>query len=190
MTTHDTGDEPSFRPVAGVLAVLVPGLGHAYLRQPGRAAGVAAGVLGLFASGVLIGGIDVVDRREDFVWFLGQAMVGPIAFGVDYVHQNHFKVKDGLAPNGRTARPAYVAPDGRLMDSETRHPKTGEMIPAPPTTPTPNSKSLGRMNEIGTLYATVAGMLNLIAIIDAAVPRRRPSATDSKGAPAGKGKPA
>jgi hypothetical protein len=29
------------------------------------------------------------------------------------------------------------------------------------------------MNEIGTLYSTIAGMLNLIAIIDAGFPSRR-----------------
>lgn len=40
--------------------------------------------------------------------------------------------------------------------------------------------SIGRVNEVGILYVVMAGMLNLIAIIDcswnAPVPRRRPSA--------------
>jgi hypothetical protein len=30
------------------------------------------------------------------------------------------------------------------------------------------TRSLGRMNELGTLFTTIAGMLNLIVIIDAA----------------------
>src|SRR5690606_8903547 len=90
-----------FQGVAALLAVLLPGLGHAYLGEMRRGACVAAGVLGLFFGGMLIGGIDVVDRQEDPIWFLGEALVGPLAFGVNWVHQNQFKVVDG--PVRRTA---------------------------------------------------------------------------------------
>ena len=39
----------------------------------------------------------------------------------------------------------------------------------------PNIKSLGKVNELGTLFCAVAGMMNLIVAIDAAFPRgRRP----------------
>jgi len=62
--------------VAGVLAAVLPGLGHLYLGQARRAAYAAAAVLGLFFGGLLIGGIDVVDAREDKWWFVGQAFVG------------------------------------------------------------------------------------------------------------------
>jgi hypothetical protein len=110
---------------------------------------------------MLIGGVDVVDRREDSIWFLGEALVGPIAFGVDWVHQNQFKVLDG-----QTRRTAYP--------HEVRDPATGAPAPAAPGQRPPNTKSIGRVNELGTLYCTIAGMLNLICIIDAAFrPRRR-----------------
>lgn len=36
-------------------------------------------------------------------------------------------------------------------------------------------KSIGRVNEIGTLYCAMAGLLNLLAIIDVAVPRAEPA---------------
>src|SRR5690606_16741125 len=105
-----------------------------------------------------------VDRREDAIWFAGQALVGPLAFGVDYIHQNHFKVLGSTRmPDGSTRLAWRTAYPG-----ETRGPN-GAAVAAPPGTPPPNSKSLGRMNELGTLFATLAGMLNLIAIIDAAL---------------------
>ena len=37
--------------------------------------------------------------------------------------------------------------------------------------PPPNMRSLARINEIGTLYGILAGMLNLILIFDAFLPR-------------------
>jgi hypothetical protein len=153
-----------FDPAALVLAFVFPGLGHWYLGERKRAYLIAAGILGLFVGGVFIGGVDAVDKKEDTIWFAGQALVGPLAFGVDYVHQNVLKVKV-RGPNGqdmvRSAWPNEVrGPDGRPM--------TAQAGQGPP-----NSKSLGRMNELGTLFATIAGMLNLLVIIDAAMHGKR-----------------
>ena len=175
----------AIQPFAGALAILLPGLGHWYLGYSRRGRLIAAGVLGMFASGIFIGGIDVVDRREDFPWFLGQALVGPVAFGVDWVHQNHFKV-NVPATGPRSAfpneyrDPATGAPIITVLDPATNLPtvrvSTG---PGPadvrviqPAWP-PNIKSLSRMNELGTLFCTIAGMMNLICILDAAFSRRR-----------------
>jgi uncharacterized protein DUF6677 len=148
-----------FEPVAAVLAFLLPGAGHFFLGERKRAGLIAMGILGLFFGGILIGGIDVIDRREDTIWFAGQALVGPLAFGVDHLHQQYFKVFD--QGQLRSARPG-----------ESRDPQ-GRAIAAAPGQLPPNTKSLGRMNELGTLFATIAGMLNLIVIIDAALHTRR-----------------
>lgn len=179
------GSGVHFQPIAGVLALLLPGLGHWFLGYRRRGVFIAIGVLGLFSGGILIGGIDAVDRREDFPWFLGQALVGPVAIGTDWLHQNHFKVRDvqGL----RSAMP-----------DEYRNPQTGEYVktvldpadglpvarlPSPAGDPLsnvvvkpawpPNVKSLSRMNELGMLFGTIGGMMNLICVIDAAFSRRR-----------------
>lgn len=154
-----------FDPIAMVLAFVFPGLGHWYLGEKKRAPLIAAGVLGLFVGGVFIGGIDAVDKKEDTIWFAGQALVGPLAFGVDYYHQNHLKVKARDTATGketvRSARPDETRkPDG--------WPATAQAGQLPPS-----SKSLGRMNELGTLFATIAGMLNLLVIIDAAMHGRK-----------------
>jgi hypothetical protein len=142
-TTHE-----EFQPAAAVLAALVPGLGHAYLGEPRRGMLIAGGVLGMFLGGLVIGGIDVVDRKEDFWWFVGQSPVGPLAFAVDWVHQNRLKQHDP---------PAHAGKEWFEHNTPSR------------------TKSLGHLNEIGSLYATIAGMMNLVCIIDAAwhAPRRR-----------------
>jgi TM2 domain-containing membrane protein YozV len=183
--THVEPDQ--WQPVAAVLAVLIPGLGHAYLGETRRGAYIALGVLGLFFGGLLIGGIDTVDRKEDKVWFFGQALVGPIAFGVDAVHQNFFKGYE----------PSALRSTADLAKAKKRNPNPDETIrvetvpltsgaspvasgvsvrvlrPAGPGERPPLTTSLGRVNEIGTLYSTIAGMLNLIVIIDAAYRGRR-----------------
>jgi len=46
---------------------------------------VMLGVVGLYAIGLLMGGLDCVDRREDFLWFLAQCGAGPVAFATDSV---------------------------------------------------------------------------------------------------------
>lgn len=178
-------DDPPVQPVAAIAAFAFPGAGHALLGETRRAILIAAGVLGLFFGGIFIGGVDVVDRKEDFVWFLGQGLVGPIAFGTDYYHQNHLKVRN---PNGsrRSAEPFEVRDPKTGLAAIARRPETGEPVPLmtsdgkyildPATgqpkmgsaaSRPPNSKSVGRVNELGTLMSAVAGMLNLICIVDA-----------------------
>ena len=85
------------------------------------------GVLFLFLGGVLIGGIDAVDRREDPLWFLAQAVCGPIAFATDLANQR------------------------LLSDPQLRL----------------RRKGLSHVNEIGTLFAALAGLMNLVVILDA-----------------------
>lgn len=126
---------------------------------------VLVGVMGLFAGGIFVGGIDVVDRQEDGVWFIGQALVGPVAWGVDYYHQNHLKVID--KGQRRSAFP-----------NEGRDPRTAAPIPGGVP---PNRKSVSKANELGTLSCALAGMMNLIAILDAGFPTRRRKAPAASG---------
>jgi TM2 domain-containing membrane protein YozV len=158
---HDQHNE-SFNPVAAVLGFVLPGAGHFYLGHRSRGIYACIGILSLLFGGLLIGGIDVVDSKEDRMWFFGQAAAGPIVFGVDWYHQHQLKVQaydDFGRLVLRTAHPW-----------EGRDPATGR---ATPTGTPPNSKSVTKMNELGTLSAFLAGMLNVIVIIDAAFPARR-----------------
>jgi hypothetical protein len=114
--------------------------------------------MGLFLGGMLVGGVDAIDSKEDRPWFIAQALVGPVAFGVNWVHQHKLKVVD------ETGRLRSADPD------EGRDPKTGFAVPG--GTP-PKSMSIGRVNELGMLMAGLAGMVNLIVIVDAGFPSKR-----------------
>lgn len=146
-----------FQILAFILAIQLPGLGHCYLGHVRRGLMVLAGVMGLFLGGMLIGGIDAVDRSEDKWWFVLQAGVGPTAFVVDSIHQNVFKVD--AREGGRTVRRSAL-PDPTMN---------------PGGASARSTKSLGRVNEVGSLYVAMAGMLNMIAVLDAAwrLPRRK-----------------
>lgn len=116
-----------FTPFAALLAWIWPGLGHLRLGQRRRGMLIMFGVLFLFLGGVLIGGVDVVDRRHDPLWFVAQALCGPIAFGADLANQR------------------------LLSDPQVRLQR----------------KSLSHINEFGTLFAALAGLMNLVVILDA-----------------------
>lgn len=168
-----------------MVAAVFPGLGHFYLGQVKRAALITTGVMGLYLTGIAVGGVACVDRRDNFIWFLGQALVGPLTFGLDYVHQHHLKVIGPDTHGNERLREPYP--------HEARDPRTGHAMaivvengvpvargaggmvisPAYP----PYVKAVPRSNELGTLFTTIAGFLNVIVVIDAAfgvrVDRRR-----------------
>ncbi len=204
---------------AGLLGFVFPGAGHLYLRQTRRGVLASIGVLGLFLGGLLIGGIDVVDRKEDKWWFLGQALVGPMTFAVDYYHQNRLKaypLDPAEVASGRIRADRLAAlPRRSLMPGEKRmvgevqtiaptretdaqgRPtervavgqtlKIAYVAPAGPGEGPPNTKSIGRMNELGMLSVTIAGMLNFIIMLDALFPALIP--TRKGAAPVAGGRP-
>lgn len=160
-------------PAAAVAAWVLPGAGHFLHGERRRALLIAVGILGLTIMGLFIGGIDCVDRREDPIWFAGQVLVGPIVLGVDQMNQTVGKVRDRV--NIRTRSGVQQVDKYRSpRPDEVRNPETGEARAAAAGERPLLTKSLGRMNELGTLFIAVAGMLNLIAIIDAGMhaPRR------------------
>lgn len=124
--TISTKSSSNFTPIAAILAWLWPGLGHISLGHRKRGILIMAGVLFLFLGGILIGGVDVVDRRNDKLWFFAQAICGPIAFATDLMNQE-------------------------FLSSEA------DVI---------KRKSLSHVNEIGTLFTALAGLMNLVVILD------------------------
>ncbi len=153
-------------PVAGLAAAVFPGAGHLIRKRTSRGLLACVGVLGLFFFGLLIGGIDAIDSKEDRFWFLGEAMVGPLTFAVDYAHQNHFKAYDHAIKSTRTGNPEEhrVQINGRWeWEPLSRAQIEQGMGP-------PNVKGLGRLNEIAMLSIVLAGMLNLIIFLDALMP--------------------
>ena len=139
---HSDTDDFQFDPLATLLAVLWPGMGHVRLGHTRRGLLIMIGVLFMFLTGILVGGVDVVDRKEDPLWFLAQAACGPIAFAADAINQGYIKP---LAADPTTHQ-AWL-----------------------------QAKSLGHVHEFGTLFVALAGLMNLVVILDTlhAPPNRR-----------------
>lgn len=182
-----------FVPAAGVAGLLLPGLGHVVLGQPRRAAAIAAGILGLFLGGLLLGGLDTIDSREDRLWFYVQAFTGPLAFGANWINQTHLKAwafEETIAarqvPVYRSAYAGEVRVSGPQdglapfpgLESWPQWGRSGAF-----SGPRGAGKSVGKVNEIAMLMCALAGMMNLVAALDAAFNRRqRESALFGPGA--------
>ena len=140
-------------PVVTLAAWLLPGAGHFISGHRARGLTIGISILILFALGLLIGGMRVVDmpswvrvrqlQRDghnlpgaflsavmEKPWYVGQFLAGPVSI--------------------ITARTAWAG-DPHAVGRNNN----------------PYALSHARSNEIGTLYTAVAGMLNLLAIIDA-----------------------
>jgi len=171
--------EEQLQPMAGVLAFVFPGLGHAYLGQMRRGVFISIGVLGLFFGGLLVAGLSAVDsglyfanraraisgkpphisEGGDAIWFAGQMFVGPVAFGVDAIHQFGFKIREPLSNGAFKFRPP--------LPDEARDGQTGRTAGRAAGNSPSYRRAIARVAEVGTLACMLAGLLNLIAIIDA-----------------------
>ncbi len=169
----DPFESVGFHPVALLAAVCVPGLGHVVRGEKKRGFLAMAGILGLFFSGLFIAGLDAVDRRTEFWWFVPQAGVGPLTFGVDYVKREKFLVRDPRGPVVvyRPANPDEIPDLSRKPDGSLMYPSGSRPIAAGERPP--YIRAAGKSYEIGILYCALAGMTNLIVIIDAGFPTRR-----------------
>ncbi len=60
-------------PIAGLLAWVIPGLGHIYLGHRARGLVCLVTITGTFWTGVAIGGVrDTIDPQERTLWFIAQ----------------------------------------------------------------------------------------------------------------------
>jgi len=141
--TADAAHSPRFPVGAAIAAWILPGLGHIILGQRRRGFLLLCTILSLYIAGLLIGGIDVIDSREDRLWYYGQILAGPHTLAIDRVHQ------------------------AMRADTYQRWQRKAFGNRRPPDAQTyPYKVSIARVNELGTLYCTMAGLLNLLAIID------------------------
>lgn len=139
---HQDHDDQPLHLASGALGWIWPGLGHLKNGDSARGWMVMAGVIGLFLCGLLVGGLDCVDRREDGLWFLAQAGTGPVAFLADAANA-------ALLKTGRvgTLLPMTL-PNGNVMQVSSL-------------------KSVGAANDVGTLFIAMAGLMNVVALLDA-----------------------
>jgi len=144
LSTHATRAHGVHRPVAAVVAAWVlPGLGHIILGERARGLVIMVTLASLYFAGLLLGGIDVIDRKEDKLWYAGQVLAGPVTIALDMQNQK-------LKTRARAQLEDRVFPEAQPPDFARL----------------PYIRSVGRVNELGTLYCALAGMLNLLVIVD------------------------
>ena len=148
MSTHS--DSPPLNPIAAVAAWLWPGLGHIVRGQPRRGGLIMAGMLFLILTGLLVGGLDCVDRKRDRLWFIAQSMCGPIIFVADWANQSYLKV---YSPD--EIRRGFIDQDPDVLANL-------------------RTTGLARVNEMGTLFIALAGLMNFIVILDCLENHDRP----------------
>lgn len=117
-------------PIAGLLAWLVPGLGHLYLGDRSRGLVLLVTITVTFWSGVAIGGVrGTVDPQERKLWFVAQVF---------------------------TAGNAAAAWSLNRVSTPPPGPDGGKPL-----------KGDWSSSEVGVHYTGVAGLLNLLVILDA-----------------------
>jgi hypothetical protein len=135
---------------AAFLAWLVPGLGHFYQGRKGKAVLYATCILGLYLMGMLMGEGKVV------YWRWVNPFNNPEKFCLYYIGQ--FFV-------GLPALPALIQGTLKFYDYS---PILGGFLAEPPIEVLNGlHHRLAKLVEIGTIYTTVAGLLNILAIYDA-----------------------
>lgn len=121
-------------PIAGLLAWLVPGLGHIYLgfRRRGLILLITIGLT--FWTGMAIGGVrGTVDPNNRRAWFAAELCAGVHALAALLIH-----IDAGLVPKIRPGE-------------NTEMPHVGHWMAV----------------DVGVHYAGVAGLLNVLVILDA-----------------------
>ena len=111
------------------------------------------GVLFLYLSGLLIGGLDAVDRKHDGIWFYAQAFNGPIAFATDFARSrlssiNGREIQDISWERTPSLGERWLAQEQEVMDAVRR-------------------QGLSHVNEVGTLFIALGGLMNLVLILEA-----------------------
>ncbi|MEX2216325.1 MAG: DUF6677 family protein [Phycisphaeraceae bacterium] len=139
MSTSQREPNPHFNPHAAVAGWLLPGLGHFILGLRKRGIILAVAICSLWLLGILIGGISVISRTDR-------------TEGSGESRSWWYYGQAMIAPS--------IAVDmfrNSLKESHADGSGDGSLTYEP---------SFGRMAEQGTLFTALAGMLNLLAIID------------------------
>jgi len=136
--------------IAAILAWMIPGLGHLYQGRTGKAVLYAVCILGLYLAGMWMGEGKIVYWRWVNPWY------NPEKFCIYYIGQ--FFV-------GLPSLPALI--QGTLSYLGRNAILWGFMAEPDQVVINGLLARIGKPVEIGTIYTTVAGLLNILAIYDA-----------------------
>jgi hypothetical protein len=138
---------------AALLAWLMPGLGHFYQGRTGKGILYAVCILGLYLAGMVMG------EGKIIYWRWVSPFSNPDKFCLYYIGQ--FWIGLPALPALLQSTLSYYGWD------QTHHFLWGFMAEPSQIVLNGLQTRLGKLVEIGTIYTTVAGLLNILAIYDA-----------------------
>ena len=161
--SRKTADPPQ-PVVVGVAEWLLPGLGYWLLGHRARGVTIGVTILLIFLMGLLIGGVRVLEVPT----------YGHNGEPLNVPWSRTYAPSPGLSPRSWSARSASAAalsvyasrPASGMSTSAGSSYGSYGLSASSNAGPARGSESHARTNEIAVLYTAVAGMLNLLAIID------------------------
>ncbi len=150
--------------LAGILAWLIPGAGHVYIRRTLRGVIICICINGLFWAGVAFGGIFTVEPLRQRWWFTAQMCTGVSGVAAWYRQEQYRRaITDQFNdPQLRTPTPPPWTRQDPHLPGKWWHTykealaEDGLNLSYPAAT-------------VARAYAGVAGMLNLLCIFDAVI---------------------
>jgi len=140
--------------LALVLAWAVPGLGHLMLGEKKRGIVFAVTIHGLFAAGMLIGGIRAINPPDQAIWTYTQFLTGwPMLVANRVEHGARVEIAN-LEQEYRNNRPSLEDGAGRQQYAKEFFVKHPVLTYHP------------KVQDIGAVYCGIAGMLNLLVMFD------------------------
>ncbi len=128
----------------GAMAWLVPGAGHYLLNEKRRAVVILVAILLTFLAGLYVGSIGVIDSISAKPWYAAQVMTSPTV----------------LLLGNHVATTSHAAQAEARSQARIDREAAGQAM----------AKAylvFGRASEIGQIYTSVAGLLNLLCIVNA-----------------------
>jgi len=138
MSKEPKNSDIFFLAAVGLTAWAIPGGGYVLLGQIRRALVVSITILLTFGTGLYIGSIGVIDPVDAKPWYIAQVMNTPAVILLG----NH------VAQAANTP-----------VMQQTGRPDSPKSLPGYPV--------FGRASEMGQIYTSIAGLLNLLCIVNA-----------------------
>ncbi len=154
-------------------AWVLPGAGYWLIGQRSRGTAIGVSILSLFVLGLLVGGVRVIEvpgyntdtGQRQMVdvpaarTHYGQIVMRPRMWALQAAPVNELRNKPWSLPQAMVGPVAIVAGFASVWAAQPDPDRGGQPRGA---------LTHARINEIGQLYLSVAGLLNLMVIIDAA----------------------
>ena len=180
--------------VVGLLAWLVPGAGHLALKKKIHAVIIFTAIALTFCTGLYIGSVGVIDPVRAKPWYIAQIMNSPAVFVLGRLNTDWMLFSMGPENQGdfnkeimsetlqeqflnhgiRLSEKAVIMTESQgyqwlIKDDQRAFKIKREQIDKEQSRLNiyPDYTVYGRPNEIGQIYTSIAGLLNLLCIVNA-----------------------